>query len=49
MRSDKAMAPTKKGTKDEEEKSPRNSAAKNLFLRRGGPPAEAGGLIGAKL
>ena len=48
MRSDKAMVPTKKGAKDGEDNSPRNSAVKNLSLREGGPPAEASGLIGAK-
>ena len=45
----KEMAPTKTGAKDGGEKSPRSSSAKNLSLRRGGPSAEPGGLIGAKL
>ena len=48
MRSDKEMAPTKKGANDGEENSPCNSAARNLSPSGGGLPAEAGGLIGAK-
>ena len=47
--SGKEMAHTKKGAKVGAENSPRSSAAKNLSLRGGVPPAEPGGLISAKL
>ena len=42
-------APTNTGANAGAENSPRNSAAKNLSLRGGRPPAEPGGLISAKL
>ena len=43
------MTPTKTGANDGEENSPRSRSTKNLSLREGKPPADSGGLIGAKL
>ena len=42
------MAPTKTGAKAGEDNSPRIGAVKNLSQRGRGPPADSGGLIGAK-
>ena len=49
LRSREEMAPKKMCANDGEEKSPRSSGVKKLSPRGGGPPAEPGGLIGAKI
>ena len=49
MRSCEETAPTNTGAKAGEENSLRNVTAKNLSLKGGGPPAEPGGVIAAKL
>ena len=48
MPSGEEMAPASTGARTGAANSPRSSAARNLALRGGGPPAEPGGLIGAK-